>query len=91
MEEAGYEILGEQVVAPTSKELRFIDFLVYAPEGELKAIAVKANGARRSSRLKAKDDALETEGGTLVGKNAPEQFRGRTLKIETEVYRVQVP
>jgi hypothetical protein len=36
----------------------------------------------------AKESAALVEGGTIVGKNAPEALRGRTLRIPTQEWRV---
>jgi hypothetical protein len=49
---------------------------------------VKSGGAKRDSSQFAKDDAMATEGGALVGKNVPKHLRGTKAKIPTEVRRV---
>ena len=36
----------------------------------------------------AKDNAMATEGGIIVGKNAPDNLRGTTAVIQTEVRQV---
>jgi len=87
LREEGHEILGTQVSAKTPLSRRVIDILIRDGEtNEVRAIEVKAGNAVRSSTQVAKDEAMASEGATLVGKNAPtgEEFEG-ILKIVTEV------
>ena len=60
-----------------------VDHLIMTPSGELLAIEVKAGGAVRSAAQLAKDAALGTEGGVIVGKNAPAFLQGASVTIDT--------
>jgi RHS repeat-associated protein len=84
----GYEIVGSQVAVRTSEGLRYIDHLVRTPTGELIAVEVKSGGATRSAAQVAKDTAMASEGGRIVGKNAPDALRGQTVVIPTVERRV---
>ena len=53
------------------------------PNGDLVAVEVKSGGAVRSASQIAKDNALATQGGTLVGKNVPAGLQGQTVTIQT--------
>ena len=79
----GNTILGSQVSVRTSLGLRRIDHLIQTPSGQLVAIEVKAGGAVRNVAQLAKDAALATEGGVIIGKNAPAALRGQHLIIQT--------
>ena len=81
----GTTILGSRVGVQTDKGLRVVDHLTDAGNGGLKAVQVKTGGATRNTAQLAKDDAMATRGGKIVGKNAPEGLRGQTRKIPTEV------
>jgi hypothetical protein len=83
----GHTILGKQVGARTSAGLRFIDFLVESPKGDLVAIEAKSGGAVRNAAQLLKDAKMATEGAKLVGKNVPEALRDATVVIPTEVRR----
>lgn len=83
----GNEILGSQVSVRTSEGRRVVDHLVKTPEGKVVACEVKCGGGVRNSSQIAKDNAMEAEGGTIVGKNAPDAMRGETMKIETREMR----
>lgn len=78
----GYTILGSQVSVRTAEGRRVIDHLVQDANGTIRAVEVKAGGAVRNTSQLDKDNALATQGGTLVGKNAGE-LRGQTMVIET--------
>jgi hypothetical protein len=61
-----------------------------AQEGSnLVNVEVKSGGATRTASQVIKDNAMATEGGTIVGKNAPANLRGQTVKIETQVRQVK--
>lgn len=79
----GNSILGSQVSVRTSEGRRVIDHLVQDANGTIRAIEVKAGGGVRNASQLAKDNALATQGGTLVGKNAPAALRGQNMVIET--------
>lgn len=79
----GNEVLGSQVSVNTSAGRRVIDHLVRTPEGKVVAVEVKAGNASRSAAQMLKDSRMATEGGKLVGKNAPADLRGEIMKIET--------
>lgn len=67
----------------TAEGRRVIDHLVQDANGRIRAVEVKAGGAVRNASQLAKDNALATQGGTLVGKNAPAALRGQNIAIET--------
>ncbi|KGK10059.1 hypothetical protein EA26_01525 [Vibrio navarrensis] len=79
----GNSILGSQVSVRTAEGRRVIDHLVQDANGTIRAVEVKAGGAVRNASQLAKDKALATQGGTLVGKNAPAALRGQNMVIET--------
>jgi len=81
--EEGNTILGSHVAVRTSAGRRVIDHLIQKPDATLVAVEVKSGGAVRSGQQLLKDGLMEIEGGTLVGKNAPEALRGQTLHIPT--------
>jgi len=83
----GITIVGSQVAARTSQGLRVIDHLVQQADGSLVALEVKTGGGVRTAAQLAKDAAMETEGATLVGKNAPDALRGLTVQIPTTEVR----
>ncbi|MCK6575797.1 hypothetical protein L6V77_32485 [Myxococcota bacterium] len=60
-----------------------MDHLIQTPSGQIFAVEVKSGGAVRSASQLAKDALLGTEGGVLVGKNAPAALRGQQLIIQT--------
>ncbi|HWO25766.1 MAG TPA: hypothetical protein VNO30_43820, partial [Kofleriaceae bacterium] len=66
----GNTILGSQVSVRTSLGLRRIDHLIQTPGGQILAVEVKSGNAVRSAAQLAKDAALASEGGVLVGRNA---------------------
>ncbi|MBB5064656.1 RHS repeat-associated core domain-containing protein [Granulicella mallensis] len=80
----GKTILGSQVGVQTEKGLRVVDHLVQ-DGGKLGAVEVKTGGATRTAAQLAKDESMATKGGKIVGKNAPENLRGQTVKLPTEV------
>lgn len=81
------KLLGQRVAVNTSEGRRVLDAL--AKEGDvLQNVEVKFGGATRNSKQLAKDNAMATEGGTPVGKNAPADIRGTKVKIETQVRQV---
>jgi RHS repeat-associated protein len=79
----GNKILGSQVSVRTSEGRRVVDHLIQTPGGQIVACEVKCGGAVRNSSQLAKDGAMATEGGVLVGKNAPAELRGQQLMIQT--------
>ena len=84
----GKTILGRRVAVNTSEGRRVLDNLV-EDDGNLVNVEVKSGEATRNSAQIAKDTAMALEGGTLVGKNAPDGLRGKKVKIETEVRQVK--
>jgi hypothetical protein len=64
-------LLGSQVKVQTSAGVRIIDHLVRLPDGEIVALEVKSGGAVRDLEQLEKDYALEHEGGTILGRDAP--------------------
>jgi RHS repeat-associated protein len=85
--DSGHQILGRQVSARTSQGRRVIDFLV-VKDGAIMAVESKAGGARRSAAQQMKDALLASEGGILVGRNAPSDLVGQHVVIETFVRQV---
>ncbi|WP_433958672.1 hypothetical protein [Cytobacillus horneckiae] len=79
----GNIILGSQVSVRTSAGIRRIAHLIMDPAGNLKAVEVKAGNARRNASQLRKDFLLETEGGVIIGKNAPRDLVGQFRKIPT--------
>lgn len=79
----GNKILGSQVSVRTSEGRRVIDHLIQTPSGQIVACEVKCGGAVRNASQLAKDRALATEGGVVVGKNAPDALRGQQIVIPT--------
>jgi hypothetical protein len=83
----GRNVIGRRVSVNTAEGRRVLDNLV--DDGDtLVNVEVKSGRATRDASQIAKDKAMSTAGGTPVGKNAPDQVRGRNVKIETEVRRV---
>ncbi|WP_409488024.1 hypothetical protein ACK1U3_19270 [Pseudomonas promysalinigenes] len=83
----GRVVIGTQVSAKTPLSRRVIDILIKnGKTGKIRAIEVKAGGAKRSTKQISKDDAMVKHGSELIGKNAPkgDEFKG-TIKIPTEV------
>ncbi len=85
----GKEIVGTQVGVQTSQGLRKVDILTKDSAGKLVNNEVKSGGAVRTAAQTAKDNEIATQGGTYVGKNAPENIRGQTLKVPTEVKKLE--
>ena len=79
----GHRILGRQVSVRTGEGRRIIDYLIQSPKGRIVAIEVKSGQAVRGPGQLAKDRAMATEGGFLVGKNAPKHLRGKHMIIKT--------
>lgn len=63
-------------------ELRVVDHLVQEGE-DIYAVEVKTGNATRNASQLAKDTSIETKGGKLVGKNAPKELKGKTIKFKT--------
>ncbi len=79
----GNTILGSQVSVKTSEGRRVIDHLVQTADGTIIAVEVKSGNAVRNASQKAKDAAMATEGGVVIGKNAPAALKGQNIIIET--------
>ncbi len=84
----GNVLLGSHVSVNTSSGRRVIDHLIQTPDGTIIAIEVKSGGAVRNSSQLAKDALMATEGGVMVGRNAPDALRGQTVIITTIERRV---
>jgi RHS repeat-associated protein len=84
----GKTIVGSQVGVQTDKGLRVVDHMVQ-DGGKLSAVEVKTGGATRNASQLAKDASMESNGGKIVGKNAPANLRGQTVKMPTEVRKPQ--
>lgn len=85
LKKEGREILGQQVGVKTSQGLRKVDVLTKDAAGTVANVEVKSGGAVRNASQVAKDSEIATQGGTYVGKNAPESMRGQTVRVPTEV------
>ena len=83
LEKEGNEILGSQVSVRTSEGIRRIDHLIRDSSGNIKAVEVKSGNAKRNSSQIKKDTLMEIEGGVIIGKNAPENLKGKLIKIPT--------
>jgi len=81
----GSEIVGEQVAVRTSQGLRRVDYLTKTSEGEIVNVEAKSENATRTTLQESKDGEIANEGGTYVGKNTPENMRGQTVKVPTQV------
>jgi hypothetical protein len=82
----GHEVVGSQVSVKTKHTRRVIDHLIKDKNTkELKAIEVKSGGAKRNPSQILKDDSMAKDGGKVIGKNAPDNLRNKTIKIKTEV------
>lgn len=79
----GATVLGRQVGAQTSAGLRRIDLLVETADRRIIAVEVKSGGGGRNASQLLKDSLLASEGGVLVGKNAPGFLRGEERFLET--------
>jgi hypothetical protein len=82
------KLLGTRVSVNTSEGRRVLDNLAQEG-GNLVNVEVKSGAATRTATQVAKDNAMATEGGTIVGKNAPANLRGQKVKIETQVRQVK--
>jgi RHS repeat-associated protein len=80
----GKTILGSHVGIQTDKGLRVADHLVQ-DGSKIINDETKAGGAVRTASQVAKDESMAANGGKIVGKNAPPELRGQTVKIETNV------
>ena len=81
----GKEVLGQQVGVRTSEGLRKVDVLTQDTAGKLENVEVKSGNAVRNASQVAKDNEIANQGGTYVGKNAPDSLRGQTVKVPTVV------
>lgn len=80
----GHTILGSQVSVRTPQGRRVIDHLIRSPSGRIiAAIEVKSGHAVRGSAQLAKDKAMASQGGIVVGRNAPAALRGKHMVIKT--------
>jgi hypothetical protein len=80
----GKTILGAHVGIQTEKGLRVADHL--AQDGKkILNVETKVGKAARSASQVAKDESMASKGGKIVGKNAPPELRGQTVKIGTNV------
>jgi hypothetical protein len=89
LEARGCEILGTHVTITTTKGPRVVDFLVKTPSGKTLIVEVKSGNAVRSTAQKAKDALIATEGGVMVGENAPKALRRTRVILRTIVVRVR--
>jgi hypothetical protein len=80
----GKTILGSQVSVQTSQGRRVVDHLTQSAEGKIAGVEVKSGKATRNAAQRAKDAEIAEKGGKIVGKNAPENLRGRKVKFPTE-------
>jgi len=86
LEAEGHEVLGSEVTIKTPKTNRRVDHLIRDGEtGKIRAIEVKSGNAERNRTQIKKDNVMESEGGKIIGKNAPDELKGMTIKIPTKV------
>ncbi len=86
LEAEGHEVLGSEVTIKTPETNRRVDHLIRdGKTGNVKAIEVKSGNAKRNKTQISKDAAMESSGGKIIGKNAPVDLKGSTVKIPTEV------
>ena len=84
----GKQVVGKQVGVRTDQGLRRVDLVTKDSAGNIVNNEVKSGNATRSAAQIAKDNEIANQGGTYVGKNAPSDMRGQTLKVPTEVRHV---
>jgi RHS repeat-associated protein len=84
----GKTILGSHVGVQTEEGLRVVDHLTQ-DAGKLEGVEVKTGGATRTASQVTKDNLIATKGGKIVGKNAPANLRGQTVKFPTKVRKPQ--
>jgi len=86
LEAEGHEVLGSEVTIKTPETNRRVDHLIKdGKTGKIRAIEVKSGNAKRNKTQIDKDNAMESKGGEIIGKNAPDKLKGMTKKIPTEV------
>lgn len=86
LEAEGHEVLGSEVTIKTPQTNRRVDHLIRdGKTGKIRAIEVKSGNAKRNKTQIDKDNAMESKGGKIIGKNAPDELKGMTEKIPTEV------
>ena len=76
-------------MADGPKGLRFVDHLVQTPAGEIVAYEVKSGGGTRNAAQMGKDNIMETVGGKIIGKNAPDNLLDTTRKIRTVEVKIK--
>ncbi len=79
----GIPVLGRHVTIRTSAGDRIVDFLIETEQG-IVALEVKSGGAVRDATQLLKDNLMATQGGVVVGSNAP-TLTGQRLIIPTVV------
>ncbi|MBK7802119.1 MAG: RHS repeat-associated core domain-containing protein [Chloracidobacterium sp.] len=92
LQKEGFTVLGSKVavrVADGPKGLRFVDHLVQTPAGEIVAYEVKSGGGTRNAAQMGKDNIMETVGGKIIGKNAPDNLLDTTRKIRTVEVKIK--
>jgi hypothetical protein len=52
------------------------------------AIEAKSGRGRRSAKQLAKDRRIATEGGIIIGKNAPRILKGKRIVLPTIEWRI---
>ena len=83
----GKTILGSQVGVQTKQGLRRVDHLTQSAQGQIVGVEGKTGKGTRTAAQRAKDAEIAEKGGKVVGKNAPENLRGRKVKFPTEERR----
>ncbi|WP_103866660.1 DUF4280 domain-containing protein [Aquimarina sp. I32.4] len=82
----GHEVIGSQVSVKTKHTRRVIDHVIKEKgTKKIKAIEVKNGNATRNKMQVKKDNSMSKDGGKIIGKNAPENLKDKTIKIDTEV------
>ncbi|NJS37561.1 MAG: hypothetical protein HC765_16030 [Brachymonas sp.] len=88
IEAQGKQVIGSQVTIQTSTGKRVADHVTKDSKGNIGLSEVKSGDATRSAAQMAKDTEIATQGGKMVGKNAPEGLVNTNVKAVTEVVRM---
>lgn len=87
----GKTIIGSQVCCNTGEGRRVIDHLTKDATGKITAVEVKSGSATRSVAQRTKDAEIAAGRGTFVGKNAPQDLRGKQRPVKTVERKPKCP
>jgi len=90
LEQDGFEILGRQIWVRTSAGIRITDFIVTggAFGTQLVGVEVKVNTSVRTPGQIAKDELIQTSGGTIANWSRANFTHGETVQYPTLIYQV---